>query len=103
MWPLSLYTPPQQCVSGRPTRPLWFLVDLSPVMVGLVIDRIKARGLDDRITAQQADAQDLSGFHVRKPSGPCTMYLLPHATPPMWARIALGAQAGRSVPIGNKV
>ncbi len=45
-------------------------------MVGLVTDRIKARGLDDRITAQQADAQDLCDFQVREPLGPCSRVAL---------------------------
>ena len=39
--------------------------DLSQKMVDLVTERINAQGLSDRITAQQADAQDLSEFAVR--------------------------------------
>ena len=39
-------------------------------MVGLVAERIKAWGLDGRITAQQADAQDLSSLGVRTPPLP---------------------------------
>ena len=88
-------------------KPLWFLADLSPVMVGLVIDRIKARGLEGRITAQQADAQDLSGFQVRKPPVPSSVSssLLvcvgPQATAPVQVCMAPGARACRSVLRGS--
>ena len=56
-----------------PIEPVPSHADLSPVMVRLVTERIKARGLDGRITARQADAQDLSDFDVRHPSAPCLM------------------------------
>jgi len=45
-------------------------------MVDIVKDRIEGNHLDDRITAQQANAQDLSKFDVRGPPHPLHVLML---------------------------
>ena len=45
-------------------------------MVDIVKDRVEGDHLDDRITAQQADAQDLSKFDVRGPPHPLHVLML---------------------------
>ena len=54
-------------VASSDALPIYTCADLSPKLVGIAKDRIEGNHLDDRITAQQADAQDLSKFDVRRP------------------------------------
>ena len=44
----------------------WSIIaDLSPEMAGFAAQRIEAAGLSDRVSARQADMQDLSAWQAR--------------------------------------